>query len=132
MSFDIYIVKHCGECSDPMCTEGRKVYSVNITHNVNDIVDQCFSMGGMPAESLININSYHQRSWGRLEGYACLDVLRFLRAALAAANDPGNREMFVKMEPDNKWGTLESVQRVIGEVCKAAAENPNGRFNTSG
>lgn len=128
MSFDIYLEQNvCGHC-------GRgdgAVWETNLTHNVNEIVDACLVTGGaICAKS--GDSGYAERSWGRLHGWTAGEVVPILTKAVAWANDPANEAKFRSMEPTNKWGTLESVRRVLAEMLDACREYQSATIRTSG
>lgn len=122
MSFDIDLDKwpceHCGR-------GGETVFSVNLTHNVNRIVDACLLANKQPPAARINHSpSYDHWSWGRLYGWSAIDAVPVLATAIYAANDPEREAEFRAMEPDNGWGSLESVRRVLGQLMSACQEHP--------
>jgi hypothetical protein len=128
MSFDVYLEHpHCEHC-------GRRdadVFWFNLTHNVNCIVDACLVAGG--ATRAKNDEQYYvERSWGRLNGWRAGDLIDILTRAAQVANDPDRADEFRAMEPDNGWGTLDSVRRKLDELLEACRANPSAFIRASG
>jgi hypothetical protein len=119
MSFDVSLMADLGN---------KEVYSFNLTHNVNSIVDLCLKEAGDPVDK----EGGHYFSWGRLEGWMAQDALPYLLKALVVATNPAREAEFRAMEPSNKWGTLESVVRVLRGFIVACEEYPNAVIYTSG
>lgn len=129
MSFDVYImVSSCTECGG----DERTMYEFNITHNVNSIVDRCLVAGGATKARTGN-SGYAERSWGRLEGWTVAEVTPIVDRALDEAIDPTNRAEFLAMQPDNGWGSLDGVQRVLKEFRdQLLCARPQWVIHTSG
>jgi hypothetical protein len=128
MSFDIYLkaeaCEHCGH-------GGGYVYSANITHNVNEIVERCLVAAGAPV-SKVEGSAYAERSWGRLTGWKAREALPFVDLALVVAFDPSRAQEFMALEPSNGWGSLDSVRTVMREFCEAMTKWPNAVIETWG
>jgi len=132
MSFDVYLdsprCNHCG-------SGGETVYSFNLTHNVNEIVDRCikgYECQNGPVVAKTGDSSYQDRSWGRLEGWKASDAVPVLEAALHEATDPERRKEWLSLEPSNGWGKLEVVVEVMKEFLAACKDNPGCTIRTSG
>jgi hypothetical protein len=121
MSFDI----------DIESADGETLYSTNLTHNVNEIVDRCLVDGGA-TRAVTSGSCYDTRSWGRLNGWRAGDVIQILKAALQEANNTDRAAEFQALEPTHKWGSLDAVQRTLAAVLHACGNNPDGVIRTDG
>lgn len=109
------------------------VGSWNYTHNTNGMINQALGLQpvGAPYNTARAVLFGDAPSWWRLlngstgrEGQELL--ARILNAFVA---DPPR---FLAMEPDNGWGSLESLTRVLGEMLAACTEYPVGVWSCSG
>jgi len=128
MSFDVYLeYPPCATCG----CDGHSGGSFNLTHNVNTIVDRCLVAGGA-TKAKRDEAGYAERSWGRLDGWTGAEALPIVTAAVVAAHDVARLEEFKALEPENGWGSLESVQRCLTELLEMCATHPKARIRTSG
>jgi hypothetical protein len=128
MSFDIYLdlpaCSHCGRSE-------QTVFDVNITHNVNKIVDTCLREAGATVAKEGN-SSYSDWSWRRLHRWRAGDAVKVLARAEEIMGDPTREQEFKALEPSNKWGTLAVTQHVLSELLAACRRYPNATIRTSG
>jgi hypothetical protein len=119
MSFDVYLkLDACTHCGRGV----QEVYSFNLTHNVNSIVEACLVASGAPVGDLEHC--YPDQSWGRLHGYKAGDMLPVIRRAYKVACDPAREVEFRAMEPPNMCGSLASVRLHFRRLLAACEENP--------
>lgn len=128
MSFDVSLRSpSCDHCR----RGGEEVYSFNLTHNVNDIVDACLrtdANGPVAKEA----SHYAERSWGRLVGWTAADALPFLLRALAEVRNADRKAEFKAMEPSNGWGDRGSVERVLVEFVAMCRQYPEATIHAWG
>lgn len=115
MSFDVYI-----QC--PTCRVAGHVF--NLTHNVNGIVDEILVCAGA-GEAKTTDKAYGARSWGRLVGWTVDEVRPIISRAVGIANDPDREPAWRLKEPENKWGTLDSVREVLARFNERLLEAPS-------
>lgn len=130
MSFDTWMVKDaCTHCGAP----ATSVYEFNLTHNVNKIVDACLLVSGDPAPNGKDPDAhYRDWSWGRFEGWTGEEAAPYLARAIEESKDPKRVNVFRFWEPDNGWGRLEDVQRVLQEFREACIKYPTAKIRVSG
>ena len=129
MSFDIHLelqpCEHCGR------GEPEPVFDANLTHNVNGIVDACLVSAGAPVAKRGD-SYYRERSWGRLEGWTGAEAEPILDAALRECMKRERIAEFHAMEPENKWGSRESVEDTLRELLRACRQYPKAVIRTFG
>lgn len=127
MSFDISLelpaCSHCGRSE-------QTVFDVNITHNVNKIVDICLTEASATVARVDD--SYSDWSWGRLHGWHAGDVVEILARAEEIMGDSAREEEFKALEPSNKWGSLTVTRQVLSELLAACRQYPNATIRASG
>jgi hypothetical protein len=131
MSFDVSL-------SCPCCE--RTAFSMNLTHNVNGIVDICLreagAAHGLDDPGLVAVpgraSSYDDYSWGRLAGHKASALIGILQMAHRTACDPRRRAEFECLAPENGWGTLESVRRTLKDLVDACENHPELIVETDG
>lgn len=124
MSFDIQIRRHVAACAH--CGRGAadEYYGdLNLTHNVNGIVDRCLISAGAPLGERPE-RYYLDYSWGRLDGWRVEKALPILERAHQESLKEERQGEFRALEPANGWGTLESVREVFGRLLDAARQAP--------
>lgn len=126
MSYDIYVdYGSCGHC-------GRASESVDVfsyTRNVSQIVDRCLGAAGAGVGRRGEGRDY---SWWRLDGWPVTEALPIAERALAESWKSEREAEFRMLEPDNGWGDLEGVRRVMAVLVKALREHPGGVIGVSG
>jgi len=133
MSWDISIGNPpCPTCGHAPPLDGD-TYSINVTRNVSEIVDRCLIAAGAPA-SKAPADRSHARdyTWGRLNGWACLDAVPVLEKALAEARRPDRIAEFSALEPANGWGNLDSVCTAFQRLLYQCRDNPNAVISCYG
>jgi hypothetical protein len=129
MSYDVWLIAPaCDHCK----RGGEEVYSFNLTHNVNGIVDACLKAWGDVRAKDDAGGSYTMRSWGALDGWRASDATPILERAVEEANDPRREREFRAMEPSNGWGKLDDVRRVLSEFLSACQQHPDASIRASG
>lgn len=107
--------------------------SWNYTHNMNGAINQ--ALGLQPAGSTYNtaraVLFGEAPSWWRLlDGMSGSDgqalLARILRAFAA------DQDRFRAMDPDNGWGSLETLGPVLAEMLAACTTFPVGVWRCSG
>jgi len=135
MSYDIYIrSKHfCPHCGRDSQREGDSYQGQlpNPTYNLTPIFDLALTGEGLPnpevAESsvvLFGAQTDRPRGLRVLSGRKVGDSIAMIDKALARID--AQRAAFVKLEPDNGWGTLAGAVEVFERMAAAAKEcNPD-------
>lgn len=131
MSFTLYAsgddrCEHCGR-SD---MDGSDQHIVNVTHNVNNMVEIMFKSAGITSVAKIAGSYYAERSWGRWEGWLLKEIKPLAQQCLTWLNDcEGTLE---HMNPENGWGSTKCLRRVLCELISAESRWPNSRLVVSG
>lgn len=128
MSFDVSIVRPACKCCG---RDEEDVYSFNLTHNVNEIIDRCLVAAGAPVAKEPG-HGYEARSWGRLYGWSTDDAAPILRRAYEEAKSAARAAEFGALEPDNGWGSLDSVKDSLVDFAYAASSNPGCKIEARG
>lgn len=107
------------------------ISSRNLTHNVNRIVDACLKKAGVTPqiEGRADVGHYEKEggySWACCAGRTAAELRPVFEVALAEAFSKEREPDFLKLQPDNGWGTLESVREALKWAAEAAREAPDG------
>lgn len=130
MSFDVSLVlPPCDHCK----RGDEQVASVNLTHNVNPIVDRCFvEAGGPVAKSGAPTPKHAAWAWWRLSGWTAQDAIPVLERALETIDRTDLAEVFRGMEPSNGWGKTADVEEVMLGLLTACRQNPTAIIRVDG
>jgi hypothetical protein len=93
-----------------------EVYSRNITHNLCKMAKEA---------------GLYQCLWRPEEGgfEFARDIIPILREGLAKLED--NPGYYIQFNPENGWGSYESLVEFVRETLKECVENPNARIQVS-
>lgn len=116
MSYDIWVEDRCEHCG----RNGESRESINVTHNLNGIVDQLLTLA-FGAEG-------KTRSWSRLEGMDADLVVPILDSAIRGLRRDSAR--FRSLEPANGWGDVVHVMDALHELKRWCELCPRGRIRT--
>lgn len=112
-----------------LCGRGDEVYETNYTHNCNR----------MMATVLEDHKYTLTEPWFKWLGKAWWDVLNGKTGehgarvlSLLVDSIEADPQRFRPMEPDNGWGSYDSVLEVLKQMRKASRENPSAVWNVSG
>lgn len=130
MSFDV----------DMRCTHCNSMVGgldLNITHNVNSIVDACLveaaaQLGVEAPTAKTKGSGYEARAWGRLHGWSGEEAFALSDMAARISREPAQEERFRAMEPANKWGDLDGVRDCLRSLADACQANPKGVIHAGG
>lgn len=92
---------------------GGRVFSRNYTHNMNGAIR----------------DAWDGKDWRDFEGERASKVLPSLKAAIAKLE--ANPEAFRKYEPDNKWGSVETLLSFLRDCADAMARHPSAIIRVS-
>lgn len=129
MSYDVWLVKDACPCCK---REFADLGSFNLTHNVNRIVDACLSAYGDVQAKNTDGTTYEMHSWARLDGWTAGDAVPVLERALEEARNPARLREFRALEPDNGWGKVEDVRRVMADFLTTCREHPDAKIRAAG
>lgn len=138
MSYDIYIrskyfCSHCGRDS----SRSEDSYSGSLpepTYNLTPIFDLALTGEDLPnpevgeaAVVLFREKTDRPRGLRILSGRTLRDSIPMIEAALKRIR--ANQEPFLKLEPENKWGTLKDAIWVFDRMLEAARQcNPEAMW----
>lgn len=128
MSFDLYAesesCSHCGH-------EGESCNIANVTHNVNEMVEEMFKACGVNSVSRVAGDvGYPERSWGRWNGWPMAEVAPIAEKCLAWLNE--NEVSLKHLNPENGWGSTRCLARVLGALLEASRRYPSRKLRTWG
>jgi len=107
-----------------------EIQSWNYTHNCNAMLSTVLEENGHKLESHWLIG-HMGKSWFRLlhekDGKDGGDLLEMLVTGLEA-----NPKRFRAMDPPNKWGSYDSVLRVLREMLEASRKYPSAKWDVGG
>jgi hypothetical protein len=122
MSYDVYLrggpCTHCGlsppepDLPDP-------------TYNLGPIFTLALTGRYDPKDYEGETHEKKPYSLHTLNGRKAKETFEELRAAVKRLEDPALSEQFRKLEPENKWGTLEDALEVMKTYLTASAHYPD-------
>lgn len=103
MSLDFYIETECEHCGQ------KSSYSYNVTHNLGRMADEAgvYKCLWRPSE-----NGFEKAK----------DIIEPLEKGLALLKS--DKDRFVKLTPDNGWGSYEWLVEFLEKVLETAKEFP--------
>lgn len=127
MSYDIDLIKE--RC--PTCGHEARVYDLpNPTYNLTPIFHMALTGLPMPNEDisegavvLFKAETDSPRGLRVLNGVKATDSMQQINRALIAIEE--NPSLYRKMEPANRWGTLEDAVHVLAKMRQAAKDYPD-------
>lgn len=129
MSYDIYLrAEKCPHCG----ARGAEPDSHDPTYNLTPIFDLALTGEPLPnpevgegAVVLLGVKTDRPRGLRVLSGRKASDTLPWLEKALTKLLDPKLQPDFRKLEPENKWGTVEDAIKVFKYLIRDAQEYPD-------
>lgn len=132
MSYDVYL--RSGPCAHCGC-KGLEPDSLNPTYNLTPIFDLALTGEPMPNEDvgevgvvLFGAKTDRPRGLRVLNGKGATETVPTIESALRRLRDPGLRETFIALEPDNKWGTLKDAVWVLENMRNSANDYPDNKW----
>jgi UDP-N-acetylglucosamine 2-epimerase len=130
MSYDVYLEgPTCPACKNKAAgPDGLP----GPTYNLTPIFDLALTGSGLPNQDVpeAEVVLFGKRT-DRPRGLRLLNAMTgkeseaILSAAAHRLHDPDMESRFRKLEPTNKWGTLEAAQQVVDDLRRAAIDYPN-------
>lgn len=132
MSYDIWLrASKCSTCERPY-DEPEKL---DPTYNLTPIFDAALTGEPLPnpevgegAVVLLRVKTDRPRGLRLLNGRKAKNTVDWLRRALGHLKDPAQREKFVALEPENKWGTVDGAIWVFNRMIENAEQYPENTW----
>jgi len=140
MSLDVYLERERYITYDKITLEreDEQIYWKNITHNLTEMADKAgiYEALWRPFKLLSNYNSENELIDKEYEyifeennTVRAKDITEVMQKGLKFMKD--NKEMLLKYNPDNGWGSYDSLLESVTEYTEALINNPEAIITVS-
>lgn len=125
LSVDIYVTtgsaRACPKCGHETAIEPRTIADGNVTYNMGRAFREALGSVGVDGDYM---------ALGGLRGRPMAEVVDLVTRAQAYVD--ANREALRRFEPDNKWGSVECLDRIFGMLLRACSDPDAREIEVSG